>query len=72
MIPTGDPLLFVRHIRRAKLCMSGARTWFAQRGWSWSDFLSNGRAIRDFEETGCPLAARAVEKAVEEMIEDGQ
>lgn len=54
------PLLHVRHIRLARLCMNGTRTWFERHGWSWPDFVSNGRPIKDFEDTGCPLAARAV------------
>lgn len=55
-----EPHLYIRHIRAAKLCMSGARQWFARQGWSWTDFLREGRPVADFEQTGCPLAARAV------------
>lgn len=62
-------LLHPRHLRRARLCMDGGRDWFAARGWSWSDFVSNGRRIEDFEETGCPLAARAVKFAREEVAD---
>jgi len=67
-----DPLLLIRHVRAAKLCMSGARAWFAQRGWSWAEFLAEGRPVSDFEETGCPLAARATKVAREEVAEDGR
>lgn len=61
-----EPLLHIRHLRQAKLCMDGARKWFASRGWSWGDFVSNGRPVAEFEATGCPLAMRAVAKAHEE------
>lgn len=62
-----DPiLLHVRHLRTARFCMSGARDWFAARGWNWADFVASGRDIADFTATGCPLAAKAVEAAIEE------
>lgn len=65
-------MLRISHIRQARLCMDGARKWFAQRGWSWSEFLADGRPVADFEATGCPLAARAVKIAREEVAEDGR
>lgn len=55
-----------RHLRQAKLCHNGARQWFAARGWSWADFVQNGRPVEDFEATGCPLAARLAKAAREE------
>lgn len=64
-----------RHLRMAKpskICNNGARQWFAQRGWSWADFVQNGRAIEDFEATGCPLAARLVAAVREEAENDGR
>lgn len=64
--------MFVRHVREAKLCMDGTRIWFSRRGWSWSSFVSEGRAIRDFEETGCPLAARAAVIARQEVADGFQ
>ena len=54
------PRLYIRHVRLAALCRKGTQTWFERQGWSWSDFLTDGRPIEDFEDTGCPLAARAV------------
>lgn len=60
-----------KHLRKAQLCMNGARQWFARQGWSWSDFVQNGRPVEDFEATGCPLAARLV-VAVREDAADGR
>lgn len=69
MIPSGGAQIMLRiaHIRAAKLCLKGARAWFDQRGWSYGEFLENGRPVEDFEATGCPLAARAAKIAREEV-----
>lgn len=32
----------VHHMREARLCMSGVRDWFSEKGYDWSDFLDNG------------------------------
>lgn len=66
-----EPMLHVRHMRQAKLCMSGGRVWFAARGWSWSDFVAEGRPIADFVATGDPLALKAVVFA-EKEAQDGR
>ncbi len=69
MIPSGGtrPMLRVAHIRQAGLCLQGARAWFKRHGWSYNDFIRDGRPVEDFEETGCPLAQRAVKIAREEV-----
>jgi len=64
-----EPRLYVRHIRGARICMDGARKWFSQRGWSWGQFVAEGRVLSDFEATGCPLAARAVAVARKESVD---
>lgn len=56
-------IVHVRHMRQSNLCMKGTREWFAARGWSWSDFITNGRPAQDFIETGDPLAMKPVEAA---------
>lgn len=58
-----DLMVHVRHMRQAKLCMSGTRAWFAARAWPWGDFVTNGRPAQDFIETGDPLAMRPVAAA---------
>ena len=63
------PRLFIRHIRSSKTCMNGARPWFRSRGWSWSDFLANGRPLQDFIDDGCPLARPAIERAQQEVAD---
>ena len=42
MTSTQDVTVTVGHVRKAKLCMGGARNWFDSHGLSWSDFLANG------------------------------
>lgn len=64
-----EPKLHVRHLRQAKLCMGGGRAWFARRGWSWSDFVSNGRRLQDFRDQKCALADRAVAAAEQEAFD---
>jgi hypothetical protein len=39
---TASSTIHIRHIREARLCMSGAREWFASHDLSWNDFLENG------------------------------
>lgn len=63
--------LHTRHLRQSKTCMKNSRLWFAARGWSWTDFLDNGRPVADFIATGDPLALRAV-AAAEQEATDGR
>jgi len=66
-----EPRLHIRHLRQAKLCMKGGRSWFALRGWSWIDFVAEGRPLSDFVATGDPLALRAVAAAEKEARDGG-
>ena len=54
------------HIRKADLCHSGARRWFNSYGFSWADFLMNGKSADELEQTGDPLALKVVAIAREE------
>lgn len=68
-----DGRVYIRHIRaaRPKLCMSGSRGWFADRGWSWSEFLDDGRPLQDFIDAKCPFADRVV-RAAQQEASDGR
>jgi len=57
----------MRHIRQARLCAHGARTWWKHNGLSWSDFLSNGIDSEVLLKTGDPRAATVVKMAREEQ-----
>lgn len=59
-------MLYKRHLRQSRTCHKNARMWFKDRGWSWSDFIENGRPVEDFIATGDPLAVPAIEAAQKE------
>lgn len=67
-----EPHIWPRHIRLAKLCMAGSRTWFKARGWDWQDFLENGIPAEALLETGDPIVLRVVEAAREEVLTRGR
>lgn len=67
MTETNDPVLVtIAHIRKANLCMGGSRMWFGRHGFSWSDFLANGRSAESLESTGDALAFQVTTIAREE------
>lgn len=53
---TSGVLVRVCHIRAARLCMNGARTWFAHHGIPWSELLASGVAVETIERTGDKMA----------------
>lgn len=61
----------ISHVRAAKLCTKGARNWFETYGFSWSDFLANGKAVEELEATNDPLAFR-VTAIARSGVRDGQ
>lgn len=64
---SSEPIIVrMKHIRAARICASGARHWFLQRGWNWTQFLASGRAVEDFEDSGDTFAMRVAEIAREE------
>lgn len=58
--------LHPRHLRQSRTCMKNSRMWFRERGWSWTEFLAEGRPVEDFIATGDPLALPAIEAAQKE------
>lgn len=66
-----DVIVTMKHIRAAKLCASGARNWFDVNGFSWNDFLINGKSADELEATGDALALR-VTAAARKEAEDGR
>lgn len=46
----------MRHIRAARLCSGGTRDWFRHHGLNWSEFLSKGLPVEEFEKTGDKMA----------------
>lgn len=62
-------LVRTQHLRKANFCMSGGRQWFADHGFSWSDFLENGIQADTLEATGDEMAL-IVSKIAREEADD--
>jgi hypothetical protein len=60
---TSELQVYMRHLRAAKICARGARTWFPKQGFPYQDFLDNGISAELLTATGDPFALRAVEQA---------
>ena len=60
-------IIYLRHIDAANICHKGARRWFKDRGWGWTDFLDNGRAAEDFANANCAFADRVVAELKKEL-----
>jgi hypothetical protein len=56
-------IVTMKHVRAAGYCSRAPRVWFAQRGLSWSDFVTNGISSATLEETGDGLALKVVDIA---------
>lgn len=65
-----DPLVKIHHIRAARLCMGGARRWFAARGLDWAAFLRDGLPASVLSQWGDPLAERAIDEAKKESADE--
>ena len=51
-------IVTMRHVRAADICSNGARRWFQEHGFSWTDFLENGKSADELEATGDAIALR--------------
>ena len=60
-------LVTIRHVRKAMLCMGGARNWFASHGFDWGDFLENGKDADELDATGDALAHQVTAIARQEV-----
>lgn len=63
---TSDPIVTMQHVRAAKICAAGVRTFFTRYDLDRRDFLLNGIAASKIIETGDPVAARVVAEAMKE------
>lgn len=55
--------VYVRDIRAARICLSGARKWFRDHDLSWQEFVRDGIAAGRLEATGDSLAFRVTTMA---------
>lgn len=54
--------VYIHHLRREKICVSGARGFWKTRGWDFRDFLDNGISAEVLEATGDAHALKIVAK----------
>lgn len=59
-------IITIKDVRRLNHCTRGARRWFINHGFDWSDFLRNGIDEEKFLATNDSLAQRVVELAKKE------
>jgi hypothetical protein len=69
---TSELRVFPRHVRAARVCMSGSRNFFAKHDLDWNDFLANGIPVSILERIGDPIALRAARQAELEAGNDGR
>lgn len=65
MAPSGV-MVKMEHIRAAKMCSRGARSFFIRHGLDWSEFLKNGIPAEDLASTGDAMAIKVCEVAAGE------
>lgn len=56
-------LVKMEHIRAARMCSRGARTFFERHGLDWQKFLKDGLPAEALEATGDAMALQVVEVA---------
>ncbi len=58
-----DLVLYVRHIRAAKICMSGAREWGKRYNLDWTEFVKNGIPLSRLSHISDAMKDRIIEQA---------
>jgi hypothetical protein len=64
-----DPIVTVAHIKKARLCTRGARTWANRHGFDYMKFLHEGCPASVIEATGDSLGRRVAAIARREAEE---
>ncbi|MFT0531597.1 hypothetical protein ACMHYJ_02010 [Castellaniella hirudinis] len=65
-----DPMVTMRHVRQARMCRRGVKTWMELRGLDWMDFVRRGIPASALEATGDAIAIRVAALARAE-VENG-
>jgi hypothetical protein len=55
-----DVLVTIEHVRKARLCARGARTWFTKHDLDYMKFVQHGYPASVIEATGDAFGARVV------------
>lgn len=56
-------LVRMEHVRAARMCSRGARTFFARHNLDWERFLREGLPVEQVEATGDAMAIQVAEVA---------
>lgn len=59
-------MIYMRHVRAAKMCSRGAREFFIRYNLDWASFLVEGISEETLIATGDPMALQVVEVAREQ------
>lgn len=60
---SGKVLVKMEHVRAAKMCSRGARSFFQRHGLDWQTFLKEGLDAEIIEATGDAMALKVAEVA---------
>ncbi len=63
MLEVTSTIVRMKHLRTAKICADGARTWWESEKLDWRDFVRNGIPAQKLLDTADPRALRVVEIA---------
>lgn len=55
--------IYMHHVREAKMCAKGTRSFFEKQGLDFKEFLKNGMDAELFLKTGDAMALQVVEVA---------
>lgn len=58
-----EVLVTMKHVRKAKMCSKGARSFFRKHDLNWSRFLRQGLPASEIEATGDKMALDVVKVA---------
>jgi hypothetical protein len=65
---TDDPIVTIKHVRGAQLCVRGARMWFRQHGLSFEHFLQHGYPVSVIEGTGDAMGKEIAKRVRAETL----
>lgn len=63
--------VYLRHLRAARFCVSGAKGWAERNNLNWKD-LKTGVPVSVLRATGCALAEQICQIAEEEALRRGK
>ena len=59
--------VYMKHVRKAKMCSGGARTFFQRHNLDWTDFLKNGIESNTLKQIDDAMSNYVIKIAEEEL-----